>query len=105
MATTTETKAFHLEMRNVYFSVQRVSGYRATRFLQLVDRIGGLEAAKRLLSAGDISNGLTELCLKGCLQHSMECLVLDKKWRHLFTDDQLATAQRRLEQLHYRVPA
>lgn len=105
MTKTKDEMAFHREMRNVYFSVLEASGYRATRFLQLVDRIGGLEAAKRLLWKDDISNGLTELCMKGCLQHSMECLVLDKKWRHLFTGDELATARRKLEKLNYPMPA
>ena len=41
--------AFDRAMRNIYKSALTERGYRATRFLQLIESHGGVSAAKRLL--------------------------------------------------------
>lgn len=68
--------AFDVAMRNVYKSALSECGYRATRFLQLIDAHGGLSAAKQLLRAPGHPEGLTRLWELQRLDISMEALVL-----------------------------
>lgn len=41
---------FHEEMLNIYATAKKDLKYNATRFLQLVSTVGGIQAAKRLIS-------------------------------------------------------
>jgi hypothetical protein len=90
---------FEAAMRNVYELVQETTGYTATRYLQLLNEYGGLEAARLLLQNDFFSDGLKVLCEKSCLNLSMERMILDRKWRPLFTRDQLQVAANRLHEL------
>ena len=59
-------------------------------------------AAKTLLQPQQPhSEGLTKLWESGRLDLSMEKLVLDCRWKPLFTDEELRTARKRLRELHY----
>ncbi len=93
--------AFHREMLNIYEQAKKECSYVATRFLQMVGRLGGLGAAKQLLASEGYSEGLTRLWEEGRLDISMEALVLRDPWRKLFTVEELAVAQRRLNELGY----
>lgn len=98
---------FHAAMLHIYESAARLNPpYRATRFLQIVQRFGGKAAADQLLGGSDPSSGFTELFLRGPenLKLSVEYLVLQDPWRPLFTVDQLAEAQRRLERVGVAPP-
>ena len=94
---------FHKQMIRVYRSAQIECNYTATRFVQMVSKDGGLCTAKKLLASPIISHGLTELHLCGRLDISMENLVLQKPWRELFTDAELALAEQRLIKLGFDV--
>lgn len=83
------------------YAVAAEHGYRATYFMRMVDEHGGVEAAKRLLACETIQSGLMSLWDLHLLGHSMEALVLQERFRELFTDIQLREARRRLEELHY----
>lgn len=76
-------------------------GYRATYFLQMVLDHGGVEAARRLLRARNPQSGLTRLRELGILDSSVEALVLEDRWRTLFTDAERQTARERLEAFGY----
>ena len=93
--------AFHKGMLDIYERAKRECNYTATRFLQMVIDDGGLAAAKRLLASDGFSEGLTRLWEEGRLDISMEALVLRDPWRKLFTFEELAVAQRRLNELGY----
>ncbi|HWQ42628.1 MAG TPA: hypothetical protein VN456_11415 [Desulfosporosinus sp.] len=80
--------------------------YRAKLFRQMLDDHGGKETADRLLATVKPSQGFTELYLRGKenLCTSVEYLVLTRPWRELFTDNQLAIARRRLNEIDCQLP-
>ncbi len=58
---------------------------------------GGLQAAKALLHAPVPSQGYSELLERKRLDLTMEALIVENpQWRGLFTDEEIAAAQRRL---------
>jgi hypothetical protein len=88
------------ELRGTY-EAARKRGYLATYFLQMLEEHGGKETAKRLLAKSEPQTGLFELWQLGLLHESMEAVVLQEKFKVLFTDEELAEAHRRLEELGY----
>jgi len=94
--------AFHKEMLNIYEQANTECNYVATRFLQMVGRLGGIQAAKQLLANEGYSEGLTRLWEEGRLDLSMEALILRDPWRKLFSAEELGIAQQRLKELGYK---
>lgn len=92
---------FHAEMLNVYRRAKAECNYNATRFLQIVNRRGGLAAAKELLRSVNVPDGLTRLWEEGRLDISMEALILRGPWKSLFTSEEIQIAQRRLKDLGF----
>ncbi len=98
---------FHAEMLRIYDAAKKLNPpYQAPRFLRMVNEHGGKEAADRLLASGEPSEGFTQLFLRGRenLRLSVEYLVLQSPWRELFTNEQLASARRRLEDYECELP-
>jgi hypothetical protein len=91
---------FHNAMLDIY-QVAAEHGYYATRFKQLVDNRGGVEAAKWLLAKEEFQQGLAKLWELGLLDRSTEALVLNERFRPLFTEAELREAHRRLESLGF----
>jgi hypothetical protein len=83
------------------YEAARQRGYVATYFLQMLEEHGGVKTAKRLLAKSEPQTGLFELWNLGLLHESMEAVVLQDKFKELFTDGDLAEARRRLEELGY----
>ena len=96
-------KLFDVEMINIYERAKEECGYNASRFLQMVTQLGGLQAAKALLRTEEISDGFTALWEHGRLDLTMEALVLRAPWSQLFSDDELARARKRLTALGYEL--
>ncbi len=97
------TDDFNKEMVAVYTKAKEECSYNATRFLQMISEHGGLSTAKKLLADNKIHDGLTALYLCHCLNLTVEVLVLKKKYRSLFTKEELKTAEKRLHDLNYSV--
>ena len=95
--------AFHERMRQVYDQAKTECNYTAQRFLQMVEADGGLTAAKKLLSTGGYSEGLTRLWEEKRLDISMEATILQNPWRGLFTEKELSVARRKLSELGFAV--
>ena len=93
-------RRFHAAMLNIGQETKKF-GYSPVRFDQMVNDIGGLRAAQRLLSDQAISAGLTRLWEEGRLDLSMEAFALKEPWRALFSDSELYEARRRLTELDY----
>lgn len=87
---------FHRAMINIYEIALSRCRYRATRFLQMVTEHGGLRAAKRLLHTPGLQYGFEELWKCGCLDITMENLILKSHWNQLFTDEEKDIARQRL---------
>ena len=93
--------AFHERMCQIYDQAKSECGYSANRFLQMVNAEGGLAAAKKLLSPGGYSEGLTRLWEEKRLDISMEATVLKDPWCELFTEEELSIAKKKLKELGY----
>jgi len=91
-------------MLDVYRKARREAGYNAAYFLQMVEEAGGLEAARKLLSAGSVSSGFSALWEKGRLDLSVEAVVLQDRFAGLFTEEELDIARDRLAEYGYHPP-
>lgn len=93
-------KIFHACMLTTYEEgVKR--GYYPTYFLRMLHEHGGVDTAKRLLATRDIQTGLMKLYELNLLRESMEFYVIQERFKSLFTDDEIAEAKRRLEELRF----
>jgi hypothetical protein len=99
-------RRFHDEMLGIYEAAKRLKPpYRANQFRQFVLERGGKDAADTLLATPNVSEGFTELFIRGRrLDLSVEYLVLSNPWRQLFTTEQLAVARNRLQQHEFDPP-
>jgi len=79
----------------------KARNYNPTYFMQMLGEHGGVETAKRLLAGKEPQTGLFELYHRELLHESMEAVVLQDKFRPLFTEKELVEAHRRLEELGY----
>lgn len=89
-------RRFDDAMIGVYEDAKRRAHYVATRFLQLVRRRGGVEAARRLLAQPGVSVGFLRLRDAGKLHLSMERVVLEPYFAPLFSDEERRVARQRL---------
>jgi hypothetical protein len=74
------------------YEAARKRGYVATYFLQMLEEHGGVDTAKKLLAKSEPQTGLFELWKLNLLHESMEAVVLQTKFKDLFTPDELAEA-------------
>lgn len=96
MASTLESR-FHEPMLRIYDQAAEL-GYRPTRFRNMVHQRGGVEAAIYLIESETPSDGFTQLYMLGRLDLSAEALAIRGEFRSLFSDEQLAQAEHRLNQ-------
>ena len=76
-------------------------GYYPNYFLGMVMDQGGLPTAKQLLIGNNLSDGFVRLWEEQRLDLSVEALALRDPWSSLFTREELAEAQRRLDGVGY----
>ena len=88
--------AFHRDMLRIYEQGKEECSYNATRFLQMIANLGGLKTAKTLLATPAPSDGFEVLWQFQRLDLSMENLVLNPKYRSLFSDQEIEIARDRL---------
>ena len=91
---------FHEAMVNIYHAAASL-GYRPTYFLRMVSEHGGVTAAKRLLRTTEHQSGLTRLYELGRLDISAEALVLQERWKVLFSNEERRQARERLRDYGY----
>ena len=88
-------RRFNAAMLEIYERAGAELGYWATRYLQLLRRRGGLEAARYLLRQKATSDGYQALREVGRLDLTVESLVLTPEFAALFTSAELSTAHER----------
>ena len=88
--------AFDAELARDYEVLKNEVGYDASRFKQMLDELGGVETARRLLRGHTHSYGLDRLWRTGQLGMSLEASVLKPGFAPLFTEDELKVARFRL---------
>ena len=85
-------------MISIYYKAGHETGYWANRFLQMVRKDGGFQAARQWLKPEKgLSPGLQRLAKEKRVDLSMEALVLRDPWKELFTDQELKEARKRVE--------
>jgi hypothetical protein len=94
-------KRFDRAMMDVYVHAKSDCDYNATYFLQMLHRYGGLETARRLLLANEVSSGFTVLWECGRLDLSVEAQVLRPEFSPLFSEHERTIAKDRLAQYGY----
>lgn len=100
------SREFHEAMIGIYLTAKSEAGYRATRFIEMVNREGGLATAKRLINAPRPSEGYTHLYERGRLDLTVEALVAGQpKWHVLYTAEDLKNARKRLSAFGYQADA
>jgi hypothetical protein len=85
-------------MVQIFERARDETGYVASRFIQMVAELGGLETARRLITSDDPSDGFTTLWEKHRLDLSVEAHVLQPQFRELFTQQEIRRARERLSQ-------
>ncbi|MDD3570479.1 MAG: hypothetical protein PHY44_05195 [Lachnospiraceae bacterium] len=70
-------------------AAQKECGHNSARFIQAIERWGGVATAKELIKKSKLSDGFLALELKGRLDLTMEATVVDKKFTQLFTDEEV----------------
>jgi len=90
-------------MLSLYEVWRDAAGYRAIRFLQMVRRRGGVEAARRLLGRKGVSKGFVALHKAGKLHLTMEAMLVESpEWQTLFSPEELRIARKRLADHGYQ---
>ena len=85
---------FHKEMLAIYDKARDELGIRLPRFKQMVERNGGVEAAKKLLHSNSVSTGFSKLFERGRLDLTVESLVANnEKWHPLFNQEEIQKAK------------
>jgi len=77
--------------------------YNPKYFRVMITQHGALGAARKLLLAPSVSDGFVSLWEKQRLDLTVEALVVERRFAHLFTDDELSIARRRLDDFGYAV--
>lgn len=70
-------------------AAQKQCPCRMTRFLQTIEKFGGVKTAKEILRKGRLSDDFEVLQKAGLLKLTMEALVVDRHFAELFTDDEV----------------
>lgn len=89
---------FHNAMVQIFERARDETGYVASRFIQMVAEMGGVETARQLITSNDPSDGFTTLWEKQRLDLSVEAHVLQPQFRDLFTQQEIRSARERLSQ-------
>lgn len=93
---------FTAAMFEVYRRAKDEAGYNATIFLGMLSKKNGLHTAKYLINAPKESEGYANLYERGRLDLTVEALVVEsKRWRELFTPDEIRRAETRLKCYNY----
>lgn len=96
-------RAFHKDMINIYTTAAKEINYKAKNFLDMVNKYGGYEAAKRLVMASGSTYGFEVLWENRRLDLSVEVLVLKEKYRSLFSHEIINSCKKRLKDFGYEI--
>jgi len=98
------TRAFDVAMFAIHRRARDEAGYRATAFLGMLNKRGGLQTARQLINSTKVSEGYTRLWELGRLDLTVEATVVDDpRWHPLFRPDELDRARKRLRDYRYGV--
>ena len=94
---------FDAEMINIYKVAKKEIGYNASRFLQLINEVGGYKAAKMLIVKDDGTYGFQKLWEHKRLDLSVEAHVLKPEFEELFTVEERNMCRKRLAEYGFKI--
>lgn len=86
---TTLEKKFDEQLIKNCEIARKECGYNPTRFLQTVEKFGGVKTAKEIMRKGKVSDGFDKLQEIGHIELTMEAAVCEGQYAELFTDDEV----------------
>ncbi len=93
---------FNSAMWDLYNRAKHEAKYNATRYLEMLNKYGGLETAYILINSPKVSDGYTALWERGRLDLTVEAFIWDNpEYRELFNDEQLKIVKKRLVDYRY----
>lgn len=87
---------FHEAMKEIYHRAKKECGYSANYFWLMLQKQSGLEVAKAFLANPNVTDGFTELMVRGRPDLTVEAYVLKPEFRDLFTAEEIRVAEERL---------
>lgn len=90
-------KELHQELLSLHRRTGQATGYWPNYFHRAVRESGGLAVAKKLLKPGQASAGFDRLVAASRLDLSVEYIAVREHYAHLFTEEEIAVARRRLK--------
>jgi len=94
-------KKFSIDMENICHEAAKF-GYNPTYFWQMIQSMGGYQAAKRLIHGKNPQSGLTRLWKLGKLGLSLEAHAIKPEYSTLFTEEERQICKERLEAFGYK---
>ena len=64
---------------------QKACAYRGIRFIQTIQKFGGVKTAKEIIRKGRLSDEFEVLEKAGLIKLTMEALVVDRRFSELFS--------------------
>lgn len=93
---------FNTAMMSIYTRAKAEAGYNASIFHRMLNDLGGLATAKRLVNDRYVSDGYTALWERGRLDLTVEAIIYDNpKWHSLFTLEEMGKIKKRLTDYRY----
>ena len=89
MITTNLEKQFTKELLENCEKASKSCPYRGVRFIQTLQKFGGVKTAKEILHKGRLSDEFEILVKAGLVELTMEALVVKPCYAELFTDDEV----------------
>jgi hypothetical protein len=74
-------------------------GYTPANFEKMLDEQGAVNLAKKLVKSGEIQTGLKAVANLKRKDLAVESIMIESKFKSLFSDDELKAAAWRLEQV------
>jgi hypothetical protein len=90
-------REFYAAMVDLYKRCVSETGYVPSRFAQMIANKGGVETARYLINAPNVSEGYMTLWEKRRLDLSVEFVAASPRYRDLFTRSEVRQAIRRLQ--------
>jgi len=83
------------EMREKY-------NYSPTVLINMIDKHGTIEAVRRLINSSKTPYGFTKLWELNALDLSLEAIILEEKWKNLFSEEDRKKAKKKLIKHDYK---
>lgn len=99
---TDHENGFHEKMLYICREANK-QGYNPTILASMINKYGGVEAAKRLVVQNEPTEGFLRLYMMNRLDLTAERFVIDKEFCDLFTEREINISKERLRSYNYKV--